>query len=561
MLGLDPSRYVAVLLKRCCYQKAFLIDPSSYFILSDEIRAITSRPDSQLESDTTNVRDFFLAAIKSKHALQENPKGWNDYIEVLEGLSFQSFSPIESLNPKTYSDSLIGSKIAVTELFDPQWKTLNIGSARNVLLKHVQIKGVGRTLPTNNLHHIFNSGRMSFLEATHSFIMSQLGNIMLPLGTLRAHGVLIDPEGDECLYVRAADGIRIAQIPFHPSNEELLRLRKSCESLHPGSAPDGITRRCLAQYASQFFLGLSYGSSPDNLILDGRILDEEGWDLRTNLGQLTVSFDIFHQGEKSDFKPEAILEYQWSDAFKVKNSIGSAVRSIDSLLKALRIVYPSMTLTQDDASEFFVDYLCTLNSEHQTVEERKLREIFKRGSRLDEKDSLGAVDFIKFLLELGFTGLIKPLRFNGRSQLRLFSPAAGSRQGSIGFHEYTNSLHQLHQDGFLASNSLKFTNDILMKIALKASPLNVFPDVDGYPITNTLPLTKWWEVEQKRMQEVGTTKLFHFRTRSGKIQSTDLFVSKGRIEINEDIEPLFMELLLRDGSILNLPIKKTYLRA
>lgn len=555
MHGLNSHRYVAALLKRSLL-RAFLVDPCSYSILAGEIKALNSQPGSALDTTDVNVKDLFYKACQTDSSPGPDVRGWKDFTEALENLSFLSVSPAETLDADIYKKSIQDTKFGVTELFDPQWKTMNIGAARNVLLKNVQIKGVGRILPTNNLHHLYNTGRMTFVEATHSFIMSHIGNIMLPLGTMIAHGVLIDPDSEEALYIRAADGIRIAQIPENPSVEELSQLRKSCKTLHPGSTPEGIVRRSLAQYASQFFLGLSNGASPDNFLIDGRAIDEEGWDFRTEQGQLSFSIDMYHPDRNTYKTTDSILDYPWSEVTKFRTSVASLSTSIFHLMKGLRIIYPSLSLTDQDARDYFLEYLCALNREHHTVEESKLREIFKRFYDLDGKNGTQVKDLIKFLLELGFTGTILPFRFNERSQLRLFSPGGVSRQGEVGVYENTLHLNQLHHEGLLAGNSLKFTNDLLKKIALKATPLNVLPDIDGYPVTNTSPFEEWWALERQRLQKLGTVRLFHYRTRDGEMRSTD---HPGTLKGALELEPLYLEVIMRDENLLNIPCRKIYL--
>ncbi len=490
MLGLESKRYVPVLLKNST-QLPVLINPLSFRTMAREANFLQNQPD--LSIDQWHAKDHFFERIRKSGVDSSLPETWHEIETTTKKLSLEAVSIPCFSDPLAHDEAFKGLFIGMTELFHPHWDTVNIGSSRNALLSEIQIKGCGRTLPVNNLLHTFSSGTSLISQSVHSFLIAQILDTTLPLGALPAHAVFLDPESEDgkSLYLRTADSVRMAQIPGQPVPSEILHMRSILQKIHPGCSPSEIVSRVMAQYASNAFLGGILQSTPDNLLLDGRPIDEEDWHWPRKLGQLAIDISFEFDGDiPNDTSPQNL---NWERVRNVTTTFSVFRKSIRLFLEGLgRVIQHEVS--QSSAEEKFHHHLKSLWSKFGIAPESFTR-LWEEGSRIQDGKS-AELWISKYSPEWHYRfGTSMPKR----KYFFILSPSPIEETNALTDRNYGAAFGAYQKLGVLKDNSFQLSRKLL-SVAARAShwlPLTV--DLRGDTVPNLKSLEGWWTEEMRRL--------------------------------------------------------------
>lgn len=227
----------------------------------------------------------------SKESAESSPKFSEE--ENLLSFCLQSVSLPEKMTEGEYYELVNNSYLSVTEKFLSKHVCGHVASSRHILLKNLQIKGVGRTASTHQLSYPNMNGYIYTSEAVRGYYNGQILHASLPFGAVRMHAVLcvIDQKLHSSLVVRDASSHRLAQIePVFLSEKDKTTLQQEIKFYYPDLSPCQILERVFEQHLCLWTLGVEHPMTADNLALSGFPMDEE--DMRPKHTMKGLSFDF-----------------------------------------------------------------------------------------------------------------------------------------------------------------------------------------------------------------------------------------------------------------------------
>ncbi len=175
-----------------------------------------------------------------------------------------------------FDKALNGKFVAVSELYSNMF-TQSLGGCRTFLLPFYNFKGTGNHLPPWSFDHFDSSGITENVCAIYSFFISKIMNNVLPLGVQPVTAVLYRPDLDVSIVVRRHDVPRFSQVFIDISEKEREKIKNHIFNFHQTRNLNFIVDNILQQVACGICLSSSGIGSLDNMLVDGRLLDEEDW--------------------------------------------------------------------------------------------------------------------------------------------------------------------------------------------------------------------------------------------------------------------------------------------
>jgi hypothetical protein len=184
-----------------------------------------------------------------------------------------------------------------TERFFWFFPTHNLGSARHILLKDLQLKGSGRSplALRTDYHHTW--GGQYFWQALKGYIISHILEGALPQGILTTPLISVETSelenkrihhSSNSLMFRDADDLRITQIATKFDHELKPTQQEVIQSLLNESRSKNfqeLFQKLIFNYASMALLGLKHTSvTRENIMIKGSLMDYEDVEMY-NLGE------------------------------------------------------------------------------------------------------------------------------------------------------------------------------------------------------------------------------------------------------------------------------------
>lgn len=323
-------------------------------------------------------------------------------------LALMAQRPQASLIKSDYEVLLKGCVLGAVELFNRRW-CISLGSSRGVSLSRYTLKGVGITLPTWSLDHRDASGVLERPYGIFSFMVSHIMDSVLPLGAVRAAGVLFLKKQNTAILIREACAPRLSQVFFDQNLMEKKKLRLYLENTFSTNCPKAMLKRVIEQLATCYFLGGGGVGAPDNILIDGKIIDEEDWVIPSASSNV-VCWRVNFKSQKASNPIELLEEGEYLD---------SSFSLLSSCLKAFIETYQEIfeiELSYRDAYDCFVNELDSLGGSlgekwkiAQNLKAKMGPEQFKivnsqiqdSGGRLEVVEITGDVQHLCVLFPLG----------------------------------------------------------------------------------------------------------------------------------------------------------------
>jgi hypothetical protein len=291
MNRLDPLHYLPVLLKPVA-GRVVIFNPIFQKRLKEnqeflERLKLPNRPSPYLNN-------HYFDELEKKQTIAEK----SILTEDLLAFALESISLPSKLADHEYYQLTQGNYLTVTEKFLSRHVCGHVAATRHILLKNIQIKGVGRTASTQQLSYPNMNGFIRTSEAVRGYYNAMLLHSSLPHGSVKLHAVIcvIDNKLHSSLVIRDADSHRLAQIePVFLNQQDKKTLHQ--EVLHYFGTDNSqmILQRVLEQHICLWVMGVEHPMTVDNLALAGFPMDEEdmrpGWDMQ----KITLDFNVkFH---------------------------------------------------------------------------------------------------------------------------------------------------------------------------------------------------------------------------------------------------------------------------
>ncbi|MFL5784132.1 MAG: hypothetical protein ACJ76H_05955 [Bacteriovoracaceae bacterium] len=263
----------------------------------------------------------------------------------------------ELLEQSIFTPQRDGEVIRFVEHFDPSWRKSHLGMGRHLSLPPFQTKGVGVTIPS--LSHEFGeaAGNLGLADAIKSFILANLLDASLPAGCVYPVSVQQRMGQDEKhlgVLTRLQDGPRLSAIGPTIMEDEKRELLFYLREKFRSDDFRGIQKQVMASYASLAYLTGLTNATPDNLLLDGRCVDEESIFWPDYLGKLALYLEV--HWENGD-------EGNWAKARVRSSSFSEAESAIKNTLRAFTYLLGPEVLSEDDAFNAFYEHLEMMTEE------------------------------------------------------------------------------------------------------------------------------------------------------------------------------------------------------
>jgi hypothetical protein len=270
------------------------------------------------------------------------------YEKTLLSFCVQSISLPEKLTIEEYFALMEGNYLSVTEKFLSRHVLGHVASSRHILLKNIQIKGVGRTASTQQLSYPNMNGFIHTSEAVRGYFNGQLLKVSLPYGAVNVQAVLsvANDKLHSSLVIRDALSHRLAQIePVFLSAHDKKTLKDEVEHYFSGLGTIEILDRVIEQHICLWVMGVEHPMTVDNLALSGFAMDEEDMRPVHNMEGLSFDFDLHLQDEsiptisdwktldKLEFSVSSVLNHRFSTLLKWYDEAVSWIRDETSSLQ------------------------------------------------------------------------------------------------------------------------------------------------------------------------------------------------------------------------------------
>lgn len=550
MLGLKHSQYLPVLLEKSDAQP-LLFHPAYIREWQQEQDFLKSQNDI-FHSPWTSKEHFF-SLIQKISPEKEIKSNFSFFTNTLKDISLRVSGLPNTSDEIFFKKSFHGKILGMCELFNKEWNTHNIGSARNALLSKLQYKGVGRTLPVNSFDHLMASGKLSLSEAVHSFIISQLCLVTFPLASLPIQAVYMEGNSDsnDSFIVRSNDAIRVAQISDRLDSDELTYLLLHLQQYFPGSSTKVIIEKIMAQYAAISFLGSEFTSSADNLLLNGKILDEESWIWPQELGELRM---VVTCRMKDDLK--GMSQIDWDKVYDVKSSFEILDQAVQKLLKAfnhLGLETPSLT----DSRKMFLNHLTALFSINRELSKNQIEDLWSRSLELSSMNAAELKRWAENLKGKGFKFNFSETKRKGHYLLEITS--AHYRASELRPSRYSKRFEKLQKMGSLKTDLSQKNASIFSLISRNAHLLPYRSDeINGTPVPNQTKISIWWQAEMERLEAI-SKNISGLNYRENGVVKKIKFQSDRMPKFKYLVEPISFDYHGDLGFTLEIPAKKSLL--
>ena len=275
---------------------------------------------------TPYLNNSYFSELNKPTSFQEDTDA---YEKTLLSLCVQSISLPEKLTLEEYFALMEGTYLSVTEKFLSRHVLGHVASSRHILLKNIQIKGVGRTASTQQLSYPNMNGFIHTGEAVRGYFNGQLLKVSLPFGAVNVQAVLsvANEKVHSSLVIRDALSHRLAQIePIFLSSKDKQTLKDEVDHYFSGLETVEILDRVFEQHICLWVMGVEHPMTVDNLALSGFAMDEE--DMRPAHDMEGLIFD-FTLRLKDEAVP-TILD--WRSLEKLEFSVYSGLNHRFSLL-------------------------------------------------------------------------------------------------------------------------------------------------------------------------------------------------------------------------------------
>ena len=178
---------------------------------------------------------------------------------------------------------------------------LHSGSSRHLLLNDVQIKGSGRNMLVSRSDYIHSWGGATEIEGIHSYLISNLLNIQLPLGACPTFKIDLIKKYNSAQLMRLNHSLRLAQYSPYLSIKEKQMIRDQLIETFQSSDPDFMLRQVAFNLASYTFLNYyNFSMISENMLMDGGVIDCETIYNGESLKYQTLYLDLAINGKKAD---------------------------------------------------------------------------------------------------------------------------------------------------------------------------------------------------------------------------------------------------------------------
>jgi hypothetical protein len=275
---------------------------------------------------TPYLNNSYFSELNKPISFSDDP---GSYEKTLLSLCVQSISLPEKLTLEEYFALMHGNYLSVTEKFLSRHVLGHVASSRHVLLKNIQIKGVGRTASTQQLSYPNMNGFIHTAEAVRGYFNGQLLKVSLPFGAVSLQAVLsvANEKLHSSLVIRDALSHRLAQIePIFLSSKDKKTLKDEVDHYFSGLETLEILDRVFEQHICLWVMGVEHPMTVDNLALSGFAMDEE--DMRPGHNMEGLIFDFTVQ-LKDDSVPTLS---DWRSLEKLEFSVYSGLNHRFSML-------------------------------------------------------------------------------------------------------------------------------------------------------------------------------------------------------------------------------------
>jgi hypothetical protein len=371
------------------------------------------------------------------------------------------------------------------ELFHPVWQRPQAGSGRHLSIPPLQMKGVGTTLPQDSDDYGAFKGTLGLSDAIRSFILSCLidssiftGSV-LPVSVQQQKG---DARKHFGIYSRFLDFPRLAGIGPDLDAAEKNELIEALKQNFPGSTLSGIQKQIIASHAAMVFLTGVTNATADNLLLDGRCIDEETLDWPDRYGELSLHLEILW---------EAGSEWNWEKGKLRTSSFSQAATAIDNSLRAFSFLMDKKdVITREEAKEIFYQHLLALSDDPSLVE------IWRQDLRSEDLSA-----WMKNLLSSDWEVVGKKDCGNKIFSVKLTKKLRTANNLAMAFNGPERSLlnlqvqkfHKLTLDPSSAIDPASYSRLIFTWIGRSAFVLPVRSDKNGNPVPNEMSWQEFWD--------------------------------------------------------------------
>jgi hypothetical protein len=260
--------------------------------------------------------------------LSKAPQSEKDIPIITNLLSFalESISLPSKLSDTEYYEITRDNYLTVTEKFLSHHVCGHVAATRHVLLKDIQVKGVGRTASTQQLSYPNMNGFIRTSEAVRGYYNACLLQSSLPHGSVKLQAVIcvINNKLHSSLVIRDAQSHRLAQIePVFLNEDDRKQLYQEILHYYGHTDAKKILQVVLEQHLSLWLMGIEHPMTVDNLALAGFPMDEEdmrpGWDMQ----KLTLDFSLKLKVDCPELKS---LENVLDQDFEVSGGINHRLR-------------------------------------------------------------------------------------------------------------------------------------------------------------------------------------------------------------------------------------------
>lgn len=219
--------------------------------------------------------------VQEKKGIGPDPQQSEEIISAL-GLKSKGNIPHAFITPAEYDEWHTSAflNLPCERNYGPPGTS--IGAARHVILKDVQLKGIGRNLLAISGSNVHATGELIYRNALMGLIIENELRIRSSAPPLATLGVLLyetdeEKEAPRCLLIREVDSFRLSQLhPAYLTLQDAEIARESLRREHPGCSGKEIYLRVTSVLVEAFLQGIFNASlSPENLLLNGRWIDTE----------------------------------------------------------------------------------------------------------------------------------------------------------------------------------------------------------------------------------------------------------------------------------------------
>lgn len=274
-----------------CYSLVFLetTEGSPWLIderRKDDIVSAANFVKKQLSKNRTGINSseeiFKILVSKNYHQDIDNKDlSLDDAIRLLT-LKSVPLPSVSFISKEDYSTMM--NKIEYIGFTERSYSSLSsfLGSSRHVLLKTLQLKGIGVNDLLNRANYYHSWGGYPFRDSLKAIMCNCIINDRTSLGAVDIFGVILYREQyikdlPLVILLRDCDTYRLSQISKdYTSNSDMIKLQDFINQKFNHMTPEGILEIIVKNYVDAFLYGIRHKSiNRENLLIDGRFIDTE----------------------------------------------------------------------------------------------------------------------------------------------------------------------------------------------------------------------------------------------------------------------------------------------